>query len=59
MPLKTLTTAKFVIPLFNFQPARRILSKPAFLELARKNIVKKKGVSKNLSKNIDKIVYGI
>ena len=33
--------------------------KPTFFESARKSIVKKrKGISKNLSRDIDKIVYG-
>ena len=55
MTTKTLT--KVDIKMFT-QPIKA-LSSPTFFELARKNTVKKRaGVSKDLSKNIDKILYG-
>ncbi|MDR3642387.1 MAG: hypothetical protein P4L74_02035 [Candidatus Doudnabacteria bacterium] len=56
MAVKTITK-KFVVTVFK-QPAKPA-SAPTFFELAEKNAVKKRrDVSKNLSKNIDKIIYG-
>ena len=40
-------------------PKLKPANKSAFFERAQKHIFKKKNVGKNLSKNIDKIVYGI
>ena len=55
MPTKTLA-AKFSVKMFTRPGAPSV---PTFFELAKKNIVKKRsGMSRNLSKNIDKIVYG-
>ena len=40
-------------------PKLKLADKSTFFERAKKHIFKKKGIGKNLSKNIDKIVYGI
>jgi len=55
MATKTLT--KVDIKMFT-QPVKA-LSSPTFFELAKKNTVKKRsGVNKDLSKNVDKTLYG-
>lgn len=50
----TTQTKRFII-----FPKLKPASNSTFFERAQKHIFKKKGTSKNLSKDIDKIVYGI
>lgn len=40
-------------------PKLKTTNKSTFFERAKKHIFKKKSLSKNLSQNIDKIIYGI
>ena len=40
-------------------PRPKPANKSTFFKRAKRHIFKKKGIDKNLSQNIDKIVYGI
>ena len=54
----TTMTKQFVIEVFGGKEAKKD-KRPYFFDLAKKHIVKtKKGVSKFLSRDIDKILYG-